>query len=117
VDVPHRYQHAKNSLASRDRSPIAYDLDLNDPEESHSVQTKLQDPDTPEGMALTEEIRLIVNSAIEGLPEELKTAIVLRELDGLSYEEIAAAMDCPVARYDPEFSSARGNRQTPARSI
>ena len=44
---------AKNSLASRDRSPIAYDLDLNDPEESHSVQTKLQDPDTPEGMALT----------------------------------------------------------------
>ena len=48
---------AKNSLASRDRSPIAYDLDLNDPEESHSVQTKLQDPDTPEGMALTEEIR------------------------------------------------------------
>src|SRR6187455_3679040 len=58
---------AKNSLASRDRSPIAYDLDLNDPEESHSVQTKLQDPDTPEGMALTEEIRLIVNSAIEAL--------------------------------------------------
>ena len=86
---------AKNSLASRDRSPIAYDLDLTDPEESHSVQTKLQDPDTPEGMALTEEIRGIVNSAIEGLPEELKTAIVLRELDGLSYEEIAAAMDCP----------------------
>src|SRR3981189_406516 len=58
---------AKNSLASRDRSPIASDLDLNDPEESHSVQAKLQDPDTPEGMALTEEIRLIVNSAIEGL--------------------------------------------------
>jgi RNA polymerase sigma-70 factor (ECF subfamily) len=86
---------AKNSLASRDRSPIAYDLDLTDPEESHSVQTKLQDPDTPEGMALTEEIRGIVNSAIEGLPEELKTAIVLRELDGLSYEEIAAAMECP----------------------
>ena len=60
------------------------------------MQTKLQDPDTPEGMALTEEIRLIVNSAIEALPEELKTAIVLRELDGLSYEEIAAAMECPV---------------------
>ena len=60
------------------------------------MQTKLQDPDTPEGMALTEEIRQIVNSAIEALPEELKTAIVLRELDGLSYEEIAAAMECPV---------------------
>jgi len=98
---------AKNSLASRDRSPIAYDLDLTDPEESHSVQTKLQDPDTPEGMALTEEIRGIVNSAIEGLPEELKTAIVLRELDGLSYEEIAAAMECPVGTVRSRIFRAR----------
>jgi RNA polymerase sigma-70 factor (ECF subfamily) len=98
---------AKNSLASRDRSPIAYDLDLTDPEESHSVQTRLQDPDTPEGMALTEEIRLIVNSAIEALPEELKTAIVLRELDGLSYEEIAAAMECPVGTVRSRIFRAR----------
>jgi RNA polymerase sigma-70 factor (ECF subfamily) len=98
---------AKNSLASRDRSPIAYDLDLTDPEESHSVQTRLQDPDTPEGMALTEEIRQIVNSAIEGLPEELKTAIVLRELDGLSYEEIAAAMECPVGTVRSRIFRAR----------
>ncbi|HEU4780817.1 MAG TPA: RNA polymerase sigma factor RpoE [Steroidobacteraceae bacterium] len=98
---------AKNSLASRDRSPIRYDLDLNDPEESHSVQTKLQDPDTPEGMALTEEIRLIVNSAIDALPEELKTAIVLRELDGLSYEEISAAMECPVGTVRSRIFRAR----------
>ena len=98
---------AKNSLASRDRSPIAYDLDLTDPEESHSVQTKLQDPDTPEGMALTEEIRQIVNSAIDALPEELKTAIVLRELDGLSYEEIAAAMECPVGTVRSRIFRAR----------
>ena len=98
---------AQNSLASRDRSPIAYDLDLTDPEESHSVQTKLQDPDTPEGMALTEEIRGIVNSAIEGLPEELKTAIVLRELEGLSYEEIAAAMECPVGTVRSRIFRAR----------
>jgi RNA polymerase sigma-70 factor (ECF subfamily) len=98
---------AKNSLASRDRSPIRYDLDLTDPEESHSVQTKLQDPDTPEGMALTEEIRQIVNSAIDALPEELKTAIVLRELDGLSYEEIAAAMECPVGTVRSRIFRAR----------
>jgi RNA polymerase sigma-70 factor (ECF subfamily) len=98
---------AKNSLASRDRSPIRYDLDLNDPEESHSVQAKLQDPDTPEGMALTEEIRQIVNSAIDALPEELKTAIVLRELDGLSYEEIAAAMECPVGTVRSRIFRAR----------
>ena len=98
---------AKNSLASRDRSPIRYDLDLTDPEESHSVQARLQDPDTPEGMALTEEIRLIVNSAIDALPEELKTAIVLRELDGLSYEEIAAAMECPVGTVRSRIFRAR----------
>ena len=98
---------AKNSLASRDRSPIAYDLDLTDPEESHSVQSRLQDPDTPEGMALTEEIRGIVNSAIDALPEELKTAIVLRELDGLSYEEIAAAMECPVGTVRSRIFRAR----------
>ncbi len=98
---------AKNSLASRDRSPIRYDLDLTDPEESHSVQSKLQDPDTPEGMALTEEIRLIVNSAIDALPEELKTAIVLRELDGLSYEEISAAMECPVGTVRSRIFRAR----------
>jgi RNA polymerase sigma-70 factor (ECF subfamily) len=98
---------AKNSLASRDRSPIRYDLDLTDPEESHSVQTKLQDPDTPEGMALTEEIRQIVNSAIDALPEELKTAIVLRELDGLSYEEISAAMECPVGTVRSRIFRAR----------
>ena len=98
---------AKNSLASRDRSPIRYDLDLTDPEESHSVQAKLQDPDTPEGMALTEEIRQIVNSAIDALPEELKTAIVLRELDGLSYEEISAAMECPVGTVRSRIFRAR----------
>ncbi len=98
---------AKNSLASRDRSPIAYDIDLTDPEGSHNLQSKLQDPDTPEGMALTEEIRGIVNSAIEALPEELKTAIVLRELDGLSYEEIAAAMECPVGTVRSRIFRAR----------
>ena len=58
-------------------------------------------------MALTEEIRGIVNSAIEGLPEELKTAIVLRELDGLSYEEIAAAMECPVGTVRSRIFRAR----------
>ena len=79
-----------------------------------SVQTKLQDPDTPEGMALTEEIRQIVNSAIEALPEELKTAIVLREPTGLSYEEIAAAIECPVGTVRSRIFRAReAIRQAP----
>jgi RNA polymerase sigma-70 factor (ECF subfamily) len=98
---------AKNAIASRDRSPIEYHLDLNDPEESAGMQNRLRDPDTPEGLALTEEIRTIVNSAIEALPDELRTAIVLRELEGLSYEEIAAAMECPVGTVRSRIFRAR----------
>jgi RNA polymerase sigma-70 factor, ECF subfamily len=98
---------AKNAIAARDRSPIEYELDLSDPEESAGMQNRLKDPDTPEGLALTEEIRSIVNSAIEALPEELRTAIVLRELEGLSYEEIAAAMECPVGTVRSRIFRAR----------
>jgi RNA polymerase sigma-70 factor, ECF subfamily len=98
---------AKNAIAARDRSPIEYELDLSDPEESAGMQNRLKDPDTPEGLALTEEIRSIVNAAIEALPEELRTAIVLRELEGLSYEEIAAAMECPVGTVRSRIFRAR----------
>ena len=56
---------------------------------------------------MTDEIRRTVNAAIEQLPEDLKTAIVLRELDGLSYEEIAAAMDCPVGTVRSRIFRAR----------
>jgi RNA polymerase sigma-70 factor, ECF subfamily len=98
---------AKNAIAARDRSPIEYELDMSDPEESAGMQNRLKDPDTPEGLALTEEIRSIVNAAIEALPEELRTAIVLRELEGLSYEEIAAAMECPVGTVRSRIFRAR----------
>ena len=98
---------AKNALASRERSPIAYDLDLQDSESSWEAQSKLRDLDTPEGLVLTEEIRQIVNSAIDQLPEDLRTAIVLRELEGLSYEEIASAMECPVGTVRSRIFRAR----------
>lgn len=98
---------AKNAVASRDRSPIVYDLDLQDGESSWEAQGRLRDPDTPEGLALTEEIRQTVNSAIDLLPEDLRTAIVLRELEGLSYEEIAAAMECPVGTVRSRIFRAR----------
>ncbi len=65
-------------------------------EESSSMQLRLADSETPESLLQTEEIRETVNRAIEALPEDLRTAIVLRELEGLSYEEIAQTMDCPV---------------------
>src|SRR6478609_3092479 len=79
---------AKNALAARNRNPVTYDLDTQGNEETADMIGKLKDPETPEGLALTEEIRNIVNAAIGELPEDLRTAIVLRELEGMSYEEI-----------------------------
>src|ERR1700721_975431 len=87
---------AKNALAARDRNPVSYELDLQNQDDSSDMISRLKDPETPEGLALTEEIRDTVNHAIEELPEDLRAAIVLRELEGLSYEEIAVTMDCPV---------------------
>lgn len=98
---------AKNALASRERSPVTYDLDLQDGDSSWEAQSRLRDPDTPEGLVLTEEIRQTVNSAIDQLPEDLRTAIVLRELEGLSYEEIAVAMECPVGTVRSRIFRAR----------
>jgi RNA polymerase sigma-70 factor, ECF subfamily len=99
---------AKNAVVSRDRSPIEYNIDRNEAtEESYDMQGRMKDSETPEGLVLTDEIRRTVNAAIEALPEDLKTAIVLRELDGLSYEEIAAAMDCPVGTVRSRIFRAR----------
>jgi len=98
---------AKNALAARDRNPISYEIETQGNDESGDVVSRLRDPDTPEGLALTEEIRDTVNQAIESLPEDLRTAIVLRELEGLSYEEIAASMDCPVGTVRSRIFRAR----------
>jgi RNA polymerase sigma-70 factor (ECF subfamily) len=98
---------AKNALVSRDRSPIAYEINLNSDDDAPDVTSRLRDPDTPEGLALSEEIRSIVTAAIDALPEDLRTAIVLRELDGMSYEEIAASMDCPVGTVRSRIFRAR----------
>ena len=98
---------AKNAIVSRDRSPVEYDLDLQNPEESYDMHGRLKDAETPEGLVLTEEIRNTVNEAIAALPEDLRTANVLRELDGLSYEEIAATMECPVGTVRSRIFRAR----------
>ncbi|MEY4761043.1 MAG: polymerase sigma factor [Pseudomonadota bacterium] len=98
---------AKNAIVSRDRSPVHFDLDLQDAEGSYDMQARLADTETPEALALTDEIRTIVNRAIDALPEDLRTAIVLRELEGLSYEEIAASMDCPVGTVRSRIFRAR----------
>ncbi|MFM7397303.1 MAG: RNA polymerase sigma factor RpoE [Gammaproteobacteria bacterium] len=98
---------AKNVLASRGRSPIRYEVDQTDDEDHYDVVANMKDTATPEALALTEEIRSIVTSAIDALPEDLRTAIQLRELEGLSYEEIAAAMECPVGTVRSRIFRAR----------
>jgi RNA polymerase sigma-70 factor, ECF subfamily len=98
---------AKNALASRRRQPLPLPLEPAEGDDAPDLLNKLSDPDTPEGLALTEEIRTTVNAAIEALPEDLRTAIVLRELDGLSYEEISAAMDCPIGTVRSRIFRAR----------
>jgi len=97
---------AKNSLVSKKRRPIDYDLDLQDPEQ-YALQARMTDGETPEHLVLTDEIRETVNGAMAELPEDLRTAIVLREIDGLSYEEIAASMDCPVGTVRSRIFRAR----------
>ena len=97
---------AKNSLVSTKRRPIDYDLDLQDPTQ-YALQARLTDSETPEHLVLTDEIRETVNGAMAELPEDLRTAIVLREIDGLSYEEIAASMDCPVGTVRSRIFRAR----------
>ncbi len=97
---------AKNALVSNRRRPVDFDLDLQDPEQ-YDRHARLKESDTPEGVLLTEEIRQVVEHAMEQLPEDLRTAIVLRELEGLSYEEIAEAMDCPVGTVRSRIFRAR----------
>jgi RNA polymerase sigma-70 factor (ECF subfamily) len=97
---------AKNSLVSGRRRLVDYDLDMQDPED-YRGQVLLKDSDTPEAMLLTDEIRQTVQEAMEQLPEDLREAIMLRELEGLSYEEIAAAMDCPVGTVRSRIFRAR----------
>lgn len=97
---------AKNFLVAAKRRPLDYNLDLQDPEQ-YDMQARLKDIDTPERMMLTEEIRSTVNRAIDKLPEDLRTAIILREMEGMSYEEIAQTMECPVGTVRSRIFRAR----------
>ncbi|MDH4165598.1 MAG: RNA polymerase sigma factor RpoE [Gammaproteobacteria bacterium] len=97
---------ARNSIASRQRRPLDYEVELSESEQNN-VASRLKHDDTPEATVLSEEIRQTVNEAIGQLPEDLRTAIVLREIEGLSYEEIATAMDCPVGTVRSRIFRAR----------
>ncbi len=98
---------AKNYLMSHGRrAPTTSDI-LSEDAEGFEEADLLRDIDTPERLLLSKQIGETVNSAMEALPEELRTAIVLREIEGLSYEEIAAAMDCPIGTVRSRIFRAR----------
>ena len=97
---------AKNHLVAARRRPLDYNLDPQDPEQ-YDMHAKLKDTDSPEGLVLTEEVRLTVDKAIAQLPDDLRTAIVLREIEGMSYEEIAQTMECPVGTVRSRIFRAR----------
>ncbi len=98
---------AKNAVAARIRNPVDFDYDHGDDESSGGLEARMSDTAPPEALAMTEEIRNTVNAAIAALPEDLRTAIVLRELEGMSYEEIAEAMACPVGTVRSRIFRAR----------
>ncbi|HYW93199.1 MAG TPA: RNA polymerase sigma factor RpoE [Gammaproteobacteria bacterium] len=97
---------AKNHVVALGRQPVNSESEIGDSEQ-FDINNRLQEIDTPEGMALTGEIQDTVLRAIEALPEDLRTAIMLRELEGMSYEEISQAMDCPVGTVRSRLFRAR----------
>jgi RNA polymerase sigma-70 factor (ECF subfamily) len=97
---------AKNYLVASGRRPPAGDIDAQDAEQYEGA-TGLREYATPERMLLKDEIEKTVASAIDELPDDLKTAITLRELEGLSYEEIAEAMECPIGTVRSRIFRAR----------
>jgi len=97
---------AKNYLVALQRKPVEYDLDARDPEYAER-NIQFRDEETPERLAMQDQLGQVLEQAIATLPEELRTAIMLREVEGLSYEEIAAAMDCPVGTVRSRIFRAR----------
>lgn len=86
---------AKNYLVARSRRPPSSDVDLDDAE-YYSGSEQLKDFGTPENQLFRDQLEEVINQAIIELPEDLRTAVTLREYEGLSYEDIAAVMNCPV---------------------
>ncbi|MGH8764268.1 MAG: RNA polymerase sigma factor RpoE [Burkholderiales bacterium] len=98
---------AKNYLVAMGRrAPTSTDVEAEDAE-GYEGGEQLRDINTPESLLLSKEIASTVNAAIEDLPEELRSAIQLRELEGMSYEEIAKLMDCPIGTVRSRIFRAR----------
>jgi RNA polymerase sigma-70 factor (ECF subfamily) len=97
---------AKNHIVASRRRPLDYTADISEPGE-FDWRAEMQDRDTPEEVIQGDELRAAIEKALQELPDELRTAITLRELDGLSYEEIAQVMECPVGTVRSRIFRAR----------
>lgn len=97
---------AKNHLVSRGRRPPGSDLDISDAE-IVDQSGRLADAESPEASIARDQLEAAVYEAIEKLPDDLRTAITLRELDGLAYEDIAQVMQCPVGTVRSRIFRAR----------
>ncbi|CAA9892301.1 RNA polymerase, sigma 24 (sigma E) factor [Candidatus Methylobacter favarea] len=97
---------AKNYLVSRTRRSSDYQVDIQDAEQIENAP-QLQGMDSPERLLLNQEIVETIKTVIDKLPEEMRIAIMLREFEGMSYEEIAQAMDCPVGTVRSRIFRAR----------
>jgi len=97
---------AKNYLVAQGRRPSIADVETEDAEAS-DIGTNLRDATTPERQMLADEIGRTVERVLAALPEDLRTAVTLREIDGLSYEEIAEVMNCPIGTVRSRIFRAR----------
>ncbi len=97
---------AKNYLVAQGRRPPGSDIDAQEAEQ-YEGQSSLKEYETPERLLLKDEIEATVYRAIDDLPEDLRTAITLREFEGMSYEEIAQTMGCPIGTVRSRIFRAR----------
>ena len=97
---------AKNYLVSRSRRPPGSDVEIEDAE-YYASGSALHEIETPENALFGAELKAVVEAAIRELPEDLRTAVTLREFDGLSYEDIADIMDCPIGTVRSRIFRAR----------
>ncbi len=100
---------AKKALMDLKRNPTVSENSFksDDDDETSPLENELTSPETPETLLAGKEIAQMVNAAMEALPEELRQAITLREIEGLSYEEIAEAMSCPIGTVRSRIFRAR----------
>ena len=100
---------AKKALMELKRDPTVSENSFKsaDDDETSPLENELTSSETPEALLASKEIAMMVNAAMEALPEELRQAITLREIDGLSYEEIADAMSCPIGTVRSRIFRAR----------